>query len=169
MRLYVQWIVIAVAATAVATAAAGYYDRHLTTVTPEAILAGITGPEVIRVLGQVAAGSLEGDPAAGRATFHLSGEGAGLPVQYEGPPPENLRELKTLVIVGRWDAEAGVFRGQDVALVTNYGFVIAAYLTGLLPIAVLLFSMERRVRILYGEIKHTKLYEPESLGHVDPR
>ncbi len=169
MRLYVQWTVITIAAALVAVAAARYYDRHLTTVTPEAVVANAAGPSVVRVQGQVAAGTLEGDPAAGRATFRLSGEGAGLPIQYEGPPPENLRELKTLVIIGQWDADAGVFRAHDVALVTNYGFVVGAYLAGFLPIAVFLFAMERRVRRLYAEIRQTKLYEPESVAHVDTR
>lgn len=169
MRLYVQWIVITSAAALVATAAARSYDRHLTTVTPEAVLQNAAGPGVVRVQGQVAAGTLAGDPAVGRASFHLQGVDAGVPVLYEGPPPENLRELKTLVVVGRWDSDAGVFRAHDVALVTNYGFVVAAYLAGLLPIAALLFAMERRVRALYAEIKRAKLYEPEPVAHVDPR
>jgi cytochrome c-type biogenesis protein CcmE len=167
--LYVQWTVITIAAAFVAVAAARYHERHLTTVTPEAVLAGAAGTGVVRVQGQVAAGSLEGDPTPGRASFRLSGENAGLPVQYEGPPPENLRELKTLVVVGRWEPDAGVFRGHDVALVTNYGFVVGAYLAGFLPIAALLFAMERRVRALYAEIKRAKLYEPEPIAHVDPR
>lgn len=168
-RLYLQWTVVTIAAALVAIAAARYYERQLTTVTPEAVLGSTAGPGVVRVQGQVAAGSLEGDPTAGRASFHLSGESAGLPVQYEGPPPENLRELKTLVVVGRWDPDAGVFRGHDVALVTNYGFVVGAYLAGFLPIALFLFAMERRVRALYAEIKRAKLYEPEPIVHVDPR
>ena len=169
MRLYLQWTVITIAAALVAVAAARYHDRHLTTVTPETVLENATGSGVARVQGQVAAGTLEGDPAAGRASFYLSGEGAGLPVRYEGPPPENLRELKTLVVIGRWDSDASVFRAHDVALVTNYGFVVGAYLAGFLPLAVFLFAMERRVRALYAEIKRAKVYEPESVAHVDPR
>jgi len=168
-RLYLQWTVITIAAALVAMAAARYYERHLITVTPEAVLEGAAGPGAVRVQGQVAAGTLEGNPEAGRATFHLSGEGAGLRVQYDGPPPENLRELKTLVVVGRWDSDANVFRAHDVALVTNHGFVVGAYLAGFLPIAVFLFAMERRVRALYAEMKRAKLYEPESVAHVDPR
>lgn len=168
-RLYVQWTVVTIGAALVAIAAARYYDRQLTTVTPEAVLTGAAGPGVIRVQGQVAAGTLEGDPAGGRASFHLGDAGASLSVQYDGPPPENLRELKTLVVVGQWDPDARVFRGHDVALVPNYGFVVGAYLAGFLPIAVFLFAMERRVRALYSEIKRAKLYEPELVAHVDPR
>jgi cytochrome c-type biogenesis protein CcmE len=166
----VQWTVIAIAVAIVGGAAARYYERHLTTVTPEAVLDGaVRSGGVIRVQGQVAGGTLTGDPAAGLAAFQFKGERAELPVQYVGPPPENLRELKTLVAIGRWDSEAGVFLAQDLASVTNYGFVVGAYLAGFLPLALFVFAMERRVRLLYAEIKHTKLYEPESPAHVDPR
>lgn len=169
-RLYVQWTVITIAVAIVVGAAARSYERHLTTVTPEAILDGaVRSGGVIRVQGQVAGGTLTGDPATGQAAFQFRGERAELPVQYVGPPPENLRELKTLVVVGRWDSDAAVFLAQDLALVTNYGFVVGAYLAGFLPLAVFVFAMERRVRLLYAEIKHTKLYEPELPVHVDPR
>lgn len=168
-RLYTQWTVVMIAAALVAFAAARDYDRQLTTVAPEAVLTGAAGAGVVRVQGQVAAGTLEGDPAGGRASFDLVEAGDRLPVRYDGPPPENLRELKTLVVVGQWDSDARVFRGHDVALVTNYGFVVGAYLAGFLPIAVFLFAMERRVRALYSEIKRAKLYEPEPIAHVDPQ
>jgi cytochrome c-type biogenesis protein CcmE len=169
-RLYVQWTVITIAATIVVVAVVRYYERHLTTVTPDAVLAGAVEPGgVVRVQGQVAGGTLTGDLGTGQATFQFRGERAELPVQYIGPPPENLRELKTLVVVGRWDSEAGVFLAQDLALATNYGFVVGAYLAGFFPLAVFVFAMERRVRLLYAEIKHAKLYEPESPVHVDPR
>lgn len=161
-RLYLQWTVIIIALVIVTMAAARYYDRHLTTVTPEAILEGTAGSGVVRVQGLVAAGTLEGDPSSGQVGFHLQGERHELPVQYNGPPPENLRELKTLVVVGRWDPAARVLSAHDLALVANYGFVVGAYLAGFLPLAVFVFAMERRVRLLYAEIKHTKLYEPES-------
>lgn len=160
-RLYVQWGVIIVAAGIVVLAAARYYERELTTVTPEAVLDGAVRGDAVRVQGQVAAGTLTGDLEAGRASFRLQGERAELSVQYAGPPPENLRELKTLVILGQWDSEAGEFLARDLALVTNYGFVVGAYLAGFLPLALFVFTMERRVRLLYAEIKHTKLYEPE--------
>lgn len=169
-RLYVQWTVITIAVAIVIGASFRYYERHLTTVTPEAVLEGtVRSGGVVRVQGQVAGGTLTGGPSAGQAAFQFRGEHAELPVQYVGPPPENLRELKTLVVVGRWDSEAGVFLAQDLALVTNYGFVVGAYLAGFLPLAVFVFAMERRVRLLYAEIKHTKLYEPESTVHVDPQ
>ncbi len=147
----------------VVAAAARYYERHLTTLTPEAVLAGAIQPgATARVQGHVAGGTLTGDPAAGQAAFQFTGARAEFPVQYAGPPPENLRELKTLVIVGRWDSAQGVFLAQDLALVPNYRFVVGAYLAGFLPLAVFVFAMERRVRLLYAEIKSTKLYEPES-------
>lgn len=166
-RLYVQWTVVMLAAAVVAVAASRYYDRHLTSYAPEGVLAGAAGSGVVRVQGRVEAGTLSGDPAAGRAAFRLGGEHEALQVEYDGPPPENLRELKTLVVVGQWDQEAGVFRARDLALVSNYHFVAGAYLVGFAPLALFLFTMERRVRLLYEEIKQAKLYEPETSSHVD--
>lgn len=161
-RLSIQWAVILVATGVVTVAAARYYDRHLTTVTPEVIAGGTAGSDVLRVQGLVAPGTLEGDPASGRVAFHLQGAQTELRVHYDGLPPENLRELKTLVVVGRWDSAADVLLAHDLALVTNYGFIVGAYLAGFLPLALYLFVMEHRVQRLYAEIKHTKLYEPES-------
>ena len=82
-------------------------------------------------------------------------------MQYDGPPPDNLRELKILVLIGTWNADAQVFEARDIGIVPNYGFIAGAYLLGLLPLALLLFAMTRRVHFLYDEIKASKLYEEE--------
>ncbi len=168
-RLWVQWAVVALAAAIVAFSASRYYDQHLLTVTPEAVLDGGAGSELVRVQGLVEGGTLTGDASSGQAAFRLRGDRDALPVEYNGPPPENLRELKTLVVIGRWDAERRVFLAQDLALIPNYGFVVSAYLVALLPLALFTFLMERRVRLLYNEIKQAKLYEPEPAAHVDAR
>ncbi|HET8761265.1 MAG TPA: cytochrome c maturation protein CcmE [Nitrospiria bacterium] len=168
-RLYIQWAVIALAAAGIVWAASRYYDRHLVTMTPEAVQGSESGTSAVRVQGLVEGGTLAGDLVSGKATFRLAGEHGTLDVAYDGPPPENLRELKTVVVVGRWDAGRRVFLAQDLALVTNYGFVVGSYLVALLPLAVFIFLMERRVRLLYSEIKQAKLYEPEPTTHVDAR
>ena len=82
-------------------------------------------------------------------------------VYYKGPKPDNLRELKTLILIGKWNPSNNVFEARDIGLVTNYGFVISAYLIGLIPLAIFLFAMSRRVRFLYEEIKTSKLYQEE--------
>jgi cytochrome c-type biogenesis protein CcmE len=168
-RLYVQWTVVVVAAAIVSVAAFRYHDRHLVTFTPEAVADGAAGPDVVRVQGLVAGGTLMGDPSSGQAAFRLGGDRDAVQVEYNGPPPENLRELKTLVVIGRWDAERRVFAAHDFALIPNYGFIVSAYLVALLPLALFIFLMERRVRLLYAEIKQAKLYEPELPAHVDSR
>lgn len=168
-RLWIQWAVIALAAAIVAFSASRYYDRHLLTVTPEAVAGGAAGSDIVRVQGLVEGGTLTGDVSSGQAAFRLGGDGNSLQVEYSGPPPENLRELKTLVVIGRWDAQQRVLLAQDLALTTNYGFVVSAYLVALLPLALFIFFMERRVRLLYHEIKQAKLYEPEPIAHVDAR
>jgi cytochrome c-type biogenesis protein CcmE len=168
-RLYLQWIEIAVAAAGIVWAASRYYDRHLVTLTPDAVQTGGSVTADVRVQGLVEGGTLAGDLTSGKATFRLAGEHGTLDVAYDGPPPENLRELKTVVVVGRWDAGRRVFLAKDLALVTNYGFVVGSYLVALVPLAVFIFLMERRVRLLYSEIKQAKLYEPEPTTHVDAR
>jgi cytochrome c-type biogenesis protein CcmE len=168
-RLYVQWAIIALATLAVALAAWRYYDRHLVTLTADGVVSGGAGPAVVRVQGMVEGGTLTGDPTSGKAAFRLEGEDQSLQVEYDGPPPENLRELKTLVVVGRWDPGRRVFLAQDLALVTNYGYVVSAYAAALVPLAVFIFLMERRVRLLYSEIRQARLYEPEPTAHVDAR
>jgi cytochrome c-type biogenesis protein CcmE len=168
-RLYVQWTVVALAAAAIVFSASRYYDSHLLTVTPEAVLSGGAGSALVRVQGLVQGGTLTGDVSAGQAAFRLGGDRDAVQVEYNGPSPENLRELKTLVVIGRWDSERRVLLAQDLALLPNYGFVVGAYLVALLPLALFLFLMERRVRLLYAEIKQAKLYEPEPAAHVDPR
>ncbi|MFZ5876025.1 MAG: cytochrome c maturation protein CcmE [Nitrospirota bacterium] len=168
-RLYVQWTVVILAAAVVAGAAVRYYDRHLRTLTPEAVAGGDAGSDLVRVQGLVEGGTLTGDPSSGQAAFRLGGDQDAVQVEYHGPPPENLRELKTLVVIGRWDPDRRVLSAQDLALIPNYGFVVSAYVIALLPLAWFIFLMERRVRLLYGEIKQAKLYEPELPGHVDAR
>ena len=80
---------------------------------------------------------------------------------YQGPPLENIRELKTMVLIGRWDKEAQLFRAKDTALMDNFGFVAAAYLIAVIPIGWVIFAMSQRVMVLFREIKDEKLYEPE--------
>ena len=90
-------------------------------------------------------------------------------MEYQGPPLENIRELKTLVLIGRWDNQAQVFRAQDTALINNFGFVAAAYLISVMALGWMVFAMSRRVMVLFKEIKESKLYEPEAdtLGHKE--
>ncbi|MBI3595905.1 MAG: cytochrome c maturation protein CcmE [Nitrospirae bacterium] len=135
------------------------YNRDVRPLTPEQVLKDHSdGP--VRMLGMVEAGSLRKDPATSQMLFSLMENGQRIPVVYQGNDPDNLREIKTLVVVGVWDDAAKRFVAQDIHLIPNYGFIIAAYLV-MIPLALFLFMMERRVRLLYNEIKQSKLYEPE--------
>ena len=106
------------------------------------------------------------EPASHRAAFELAGEKEKVSVRYSGEAPANLRELKTLVVIGRWNSSARQFEAHEISLLPNYGFVTGAYLVGIIPLSLFLFGMERRVELLYNKIKTTKLYEPEE-GKVD--
>lgn len=166
--LYLRWGAILAVAVILAVLASRYYDRNLASVAPDDILAGSTD-RVVRVTGMVRAGTLKKEATSTRIRFDLAGMRETLAVQYDGPPQENLRELKTLVVIGRWDPTARLFQAHDIALVANYGFVVGAYVIGLVPLALFLFTMERKVDLLYHEIKQSKLYEPQAVGDADPR
>jgi len=181
---YLRWAGIISVAIVLAWLAAQHYDRDVRTVIPEQLLEA-RSEGTVRVIGMVQAGSLTVVPQESStapppptptppmilAEFELAGQQARLLVHYDGPADDNLRELKTLVVVGHL-APAGSassdrpgtqrFDAHALDLLPNYGFITAAYLLALLPLALFLFGMERRVAILYTVIKETTAYQPET-------
>jgi len=195
---YIRWAVVIGVALVLAWLAAQHYDREVKTITPEQLLAA-RSEGTVRVIGMVQAGSLTivpqeasstpSDTAPGAdpstttppntiamilAEFELTGRQARLLVHYDGPADDNLRELKTLVVVGHLTADGATgsaaphqpdtrrFEAHALDLLPNYGFIAAAYLLALIPLALFLFGMERRVAILYTVIKETTAYQPET-------
>ena len=135
------------------------YYREVYPLTPEQLLQDQpTG--AVRMLGMVEAGTLMTEAPFEQATFYIAGKKKQIQVLYQGEPSDNLRELKTLVVVGRWDNASQKFQAHEIALIPNYGFITAAYLI-MVPMALFLFMMERSVLLLYNKIKLSKLYEPE--------
>ena len=164
--LYIRWGGILLAGLIIAFLGLQHYRLEVETISPERFLQGRqTG--VVRVLGTVQAGSLftseKESASAFQARFKLSGDKEGLSVLYTGTMPDNLRELKSLVIVGRWNPSTEVFEAYDIQILPNYGYVTAAYLIVMIPMGLFLFRMERKVEILYTEIKSAKVYEPEGV------
>lgn len=159
-NLYIRWGGLFMVAVVLGILTVNHYQETLASLAPQQVKQEVPSGE-IRVLGMVQSGTLESAGEAGEATFTLLGEHASLPVHYQGPPPDNLRELKILVLLGTWNASTRIFEARDIGLVPNYGFIAGAYLIGLLPLAILLFAMSRRVGILYEDIKASKLYEEE--------
>ncbi|MBI3622170.1 MAG: hypothetical protein HY208_08305 [Nitrospirae bacterium] len=190
---YLRWAVVIGVALVLAWLAAQHYDREVKTITPEQLLAA-RAEGTVRVIGMVQAGSLTSVPQEASATpsdtapgatppktipmilaeFELAGQQAHLLVHYDGPADDNLRELKTLVVVGHLAANGAAgpavpnkpdtqrFEAHALDLLPNYGFIAAAYLLALIPLALFLFGMERRVAILYTVIKETTAYQPET-------
>ena len=158
-NLHIRWGGVCIVAIVLIVLTYTHYLDNLASLVPRQVKQEAPAGE-IRVLGMVQGGTLE-TRGAGEATFALIGESASLPVHYEGPPPDNLRELKILILIGTWNADTEVFEARDIGIVPNYGFIAGAYLLGLLPLAVFLFVMNRRVHFLYDEIKASKLYEEE--------
>lgn len=158
--LYLRWTGLLIVAIVLTGLTYSHYQQHLATLSPsQAKTQGLN--HEVRVLGMVRGGTLEGNVEGGDATFALGENDSTIPVHYHGPPPDNLRELKTLILIGKWNSTDNIFEARDIGLVTNYGFVVGAYLIGLIPLAIFLFAMSRRVGLLYEEIKASKLYQEE--------
>ncbi len=140
------------------------YQHDLSTTSLDTLIKSPGTSETVRIQGMVKSGTLTGETKQGHATFELIDGSITLPVVYAGPPLENIRELKTMVFIGKFDAGTKTFKAKDTALINNFGFVTAAYLLTVLSICWALFAMSQRVMVLFKEIKDEKLYEPE----IDP-
>ncbi len=157
-KIYFRWITILIILGMVSLLGLVRYYKEVYALSPEALLE--KQPEgVVRVLGRVEAGTLREGPEG--SLFKLSGVSVGKTsvwVRYEGKPNENLRELKVLVVGGKWDTGKMEFSAQRFGRTPNYGFVVAAYLTALVPLGLFLFNMERNVILLSLLIKEEKSY-----------
>jgi len=167
--LYTRWALILGATLILAFLTYQHYQQHLSTISMGTLLGSPPATQPVRIQGMVKSGTLKGDVEQGQATFEFIEGASSLAVIYQGPPLENIRELKTLVLIGRWDSQAQVFRAQETALINNFGFVAASYLISVLALGWMVFAMSQRVMVLFKEIKESKLYEPEagSLGNKE--
>jgi cytochrome c-type biogenesis protein CcmE len=138
------------------------YQRDLSTISLANLLNSPTTSETVRIQGMVKSGTLSGAVDQGQATFELMDGSTTVPVEYAGPPLENIRELKTMVLIGQLDPATKTFKANDTALINNFGFVAAAYLITVLSLGWAIFAMSQRVMVLFKEIKEEKLYEPEN-------
>jgi cytochrome c-type biogenesis protein CcmE len=157
-RFYIRWGGTLAIGIAIALLGLQRYDREVTAISPEQLLRE-QPTQTVRVLGRIEAGSLVKE--ATEQKFLLSGESEKVPVTYRGEETDSLRELKTLVIEGKWDPSSRTLEAQKLSLTPNYGFVTAAYLVTLVPLGLFLFHMERKVALLYIMIKEEKAYQPE--------
>lgn len=157
-RFYLRWGVVLIVGIVIGLLGVRRYNDEVTAISPEAFLSERPA-ETVRVIGRVEAGSLVKEGS--QTTFLLSGKSEKVPVRYIGEDSESLRELKTLVIQGRWNAADRELEAQKISLTPNYGFVAAAYLITLVPLGLFLFHMERKVALLYIMIKQEKPYQPE--------
>ncbi len=159
--LYSRWAIMMGLTLVIALMTYNRYQQHLSTVPFKDLMNGPSVTQEVRIQGMVKSGTLNGDTTQGQATFELVENTITLPVEYQGPPLENIRELKTMVFIGTWDKAANLFRAKDTALMDNFGFVAAAYAIVIIPMVWVLFAMSQRVMVLFKEIKDEKLYEPE--------
>ncbi len=160
--LYTRWAIIVGGLLLLAMMTNQQYQRDLSTLSLATVLNSPGTSEPVRIQGMVKSGTLSGDVEQGQATFELIDGPTTLPVEYAGPPLENIRELKTMVLIGQLDKATKTFKAQDTALINNFEFVAAAYLLTVISLCWVLFAMSQRVMVLFKEIKDEKLYEPES-------
>ena len=160
-RFYLRWAIVLIIGAVIAGLTVQRYRSEIQAISPQELLESLPSGSV-RVLGQVEAGSLKAEGRLTDAAFTLAHQDVRIQVLYEGPEPDNLRELKNLVAVGRWDPGQAALIAHEIDLVPNFGFVGAAYLATLIPLILFLFVMERRVNLLYNAIKQAKAYESEA-------
>ncbi|HIE66324.1 MAG: cytochrome c maturation protein CcmE [Nitrospira sp.] len=159
-RFYLRWGGVLALGAIIGFFGLVRYQREVSAIPLEKFL-GEKPTRAVRVLGMVVGGSLNRGATGEPIQFTLSEEGAQVPVYYKGEDPENLRELKRLVILGRWNPEDQRIEAEAISGVPNYGFVTWAYLVTLIPMTLFLFNMERKVALLYVMIKEEKIYQPE--------
>jgi cytochrome c-type biogenesis protein CcmE len=159
---YARWAIMVGGIILLAIMTYHQYQRDLSTISLATVLSSPSTSEPVRIQGMVKSGTLSGAIDQGQATFELIEGLITLPVEYAGPPLENIRELKTLVLIGHLDQETRIFKAKDTALINNFGFVAAAYLLTVTVLLGSLFAMGQRVMVLFKEIKEEKLYEPEN-------
>ena len=158
---YARWAIMVGGIILLAIMTYHQYQRDLSTIALATFLNSPATSKTVRIQGMVKSGTLSGAVDEGQATFELIDGSITLPVEYAGPPLENIRELKTMVLIGQFDPQAKTFKAKDTALINNFGFVTAAYLLTILSMCWALFAMSQRVMVLFKEIKDEKLYEPE--------
>jgi cytochrome c-type biogenesis protein CcmE len=162
--LYARWAIMTGGILLLAMMTFQQYQRDLSTIPLATVLNSPTTLKTVRIQGMVKSGTLSGVVEAGQATFDLIDGPTTIPVEYAGPPLENIRELKTIVLLGHLDHESKIFKAKDTALINNFGFVAAAYVVAVFSLGWAIFAMSQRVMVLFKEIKEEKLYEPE----IDP-
>ena len=161
---YARWAIMVGGIILLAMMTFQQYQRDLSTISLATVLNSTATSETVRIQGMVKSGTLSGTIDQGQATFELIDGSTTVLVEYARPPLENIRELKTMVLIGHLDPETKIFKAKDTALINNFGFVAAAYLIAVLSLGWAIFAMSQRVMVLFKEIKDEKLYEPE----IDP-
>jgi len=158
---YARWAIMVGGIILLAMMTYQQYQRDLSTISLATLSTSTPTTETVRIQGMVKSGTLSGDVDQGQATFELVDGPTTIPVEYVGPPLENIRELKTMVLIGHLNPETKIFKAKDTALINNFGFVAGAYLIAVITLGWVIFAMSQRVMVLFKEIKEEKLYEPE--------
>lgn len=161
--LYIRWGIILLSTVVIGFLGFSRYLKEVKTVSPDDLVRDSS--ETVRLKGMVLGGTLI-EEGSGEAKFEMEGVDQSVTIHYIGPENDNLRELKILVAEGHWDDKFLIFQSDALSIVPNYGFIAGAYLAGIIPTILFLFSMERREKLLYNEIKDETAYETEKFDNT---
>ncbi|MEK7703286.1 MAG: cytochrome c maturation protein CcmE [Nitrospirota bacterium] len=158
-KIYIRWGILLIILGAIGVLGLLRYQKEVVSLSPAALLRE-RSDQVVRVRGTVVPGTLlKGEL---EVTFDIEEGKTRMRARYIGKDDDNLRELKLLVLEGVFDPGGMVFSARKILVNPHYGFVLAAYLISILPLAFFLFSMERKMILLSILIKEEKAYQPEA-------
>ena len=103
---YTRWAIMVGGLILLAIMTYNNYQRDLSTISLATLSTSAPTTETVRIQGMVKSGTLSGTMEQGQATFELIDGPTTLAVEYAGPPLENIRELKTMVLIGHLDSRS---------------------------------------------------------------
>jgi len=143
----IRWVLALLALLAAAGAGWNRYQQQVAPQSAAGFESAATGSP-IRLLGRIGGGSLHSDATA--MSFVLEIEGRRVPVRYVGPDRDSVRELKTMLVGGKRQAD-GSLAADFVGINPKYGYVAAGFGLVLCVLLLRTLTLELKLRKLERE------------------
>ena len=142
----IRW---ALALAALLAAVAAGWQRYQSQVapTPVASYSQLAADSNVRLLGRV--GSLKTE--ANGLQFLLDVDGQSVPVLYTGPDRDSVRELKTMLVGGKRQAD-GSLLASSIGIHPHYGYVAAGFGLVLSILLLRTLTLEAQLRRMEREL-----------------
>jgi cytochrome c-type biogenesis protein CcmE len=146
----INWIRWGLALAALLAAVNAGWQRYQEQVAPIALSAYAqqSAGTQVRLLGRVSGGSLKAE--AGALLFVLDIDGQKVPVRYTGKDGDSVRELKTMLVGGKRQAD-GSLAADFVGINPKYGYVAAGFGLVLCVLLLRTLTLELKLRKLERE------------------